>query len=306
MNDSDRQRLRDRKPPLVRAFPRSGDIVLTLQGGLGNQLFQWAFGRQLEADGRTVLYDRARTGGDRPYALGDLIPRESMLWTGTGWGLRAMERAGLLSDTSRVRYVRQKVSGHDESVVERLGRTSYLRGSFQSPKYFDAVAVPVREQAMAHLRTMLTPSGLRLADELTADPASVAVHVRRGDYVTNPNAAAMHGVLSGDYYANALDLMAERGFTRRVWFSDDPEWVRDNLANDGDVICPVDATVSDGGEIALMASCRAQIIANSSFSWWGGWLSADAGSASVIAPASWFADGHSDAADLIPPEWTQV
>ncbi len=290
----------------VRRTVAGDDIVITLQGGLGNQLFQWAFGRALRSAGRTVVFDRVRCGGSRPYALGDLIPARSRLSRFTGWRLLAWERLGRLDDSSRIRYVRQQRSGYDATVLDRLSRAAYVRGSFQSPKYFESVEDVVRGEVMAHLFGMLTPEGGRLAGDLQRDPQTVAIHVRRGDYVTNPGASAMHGVLGAVYYDRALEMMSDRGFTRRVWFSDDLDWVRQNFARPGDVICPSGATLADGGEIALMASCHAQIIANSSFSWWGGWLAGDPESSSVIAPKSWFADGHSDVVDLIPSGWTQL
>ena len=97
------------------------------------------------------------------------------------------------------------------------------------------------------------------------------------------------------------------GHRRRVWFSDDLEWVGQRLARDGDLLCPPDATRNDGGEIALIASCATRIIANSSFSWWGGWLGAPSSPTHpVIAPSTWFADGHSDAGELVPRDWVRL
>ncbi|QTV80195.1 alpha-1,2-fucosyltransferase [Microbacterium sp. NIBRBAC000506063] len=214
-------------------FPKNDDIVLSLQGGLGNQLFEWAFGRALSAQGRRVIFDRVRLRGDRPYALGDLVERSAMMPRPVGAVLALAERAGWINDTSALRQVKQAVSGFDRSVIERSAGRSYLRGYFQSPQYFTSIAAEVRESVAAHLSTMLTARGLELAEELRADPSSVAVHVRRGDYISDPNAAKRHGVLDGSYYDQALARMDALGATRRVWFSDDPEWVRAHLAREG-------------------------------------------------------------------------
>ncbi|MFE5409674.1 alpha-1,2-fucosyltransferase [Microbacterium sp. NPDC056569] len=286
---------------------RRDDIVLSLQGGLGNQLFQWAFAQQLASEGRTVWFDRVRCRGDRPYALGSLVPRSSMLNPLRGAALAAAERAGIISERSRLRLVKQRRSGYDADVRRDLDGTSYLLGYFQSPIYFADVADQVRGSILTHLETLLLPDGVRFAAELRNYPATVAVHVRRGDYLTDPAAAARHGVLDRGYYDRAIAVMAELGYTHRVWFSDDPEWVRANLAARGDRICGRGVAASDGGEIALMATCAARIVANSSFSWWGGYLGHPSTPARpVVAPVVWFAGGHSDARDLIPDGWVRV
>ncbi|MFS0892612.1 alpha-1,2-fucosyltransferase [Microbacterium sp. 179-I 3D3 NHS] len=288
-------------------IPRGNDIVLTLQGGLGNQLFEWAFAHALAAEGRTVVFDRVRLRGERPYALGGLIRPDEFLARPTGLILALATRRKMLTDTSTLRFVPQVHSGFDRTVRERLSGRSYLQGYFQSPRYFDAVADDVRVRVSAHLAGMLTPSGADLAEELRRDPTSVAVHVRRGDYLTNPDATAKHGVLDQKYYDEALALTDELGHSRRIWFSDDPEWVAAHLARPGDTVCPPEATTDDGGQIALMSACAARITANSSFSWWGGWLGEPSTPQHpVIAPRSWFADQHSDASDLIPEGWLRL
>lgn len=288
-------------------IPRGRDIVFTLQGGLGNQLFEWAFGHALAAEGRTVVFDRVRLRGDRPYALGDLIGRSEFLARPVGLALVLATRRRWLTDSTALRYVPQVRSGYDSTVRERLEGRSYVQGYFQSPRYFASVADDVRSRVKSHLAGMLTPMGVALAAELQADPTSVAVHVRRGDYLTNPDATAKHGVLDQKYYDEALALTDARGHRRRIWFSDDPEWVGTHLARPGDTVCPPEATTDDGGQIALMSACASRITANSSFSWWGGWLGEPSTEDHpVIAPSAWFADEHSDASDLIPKGWIRM
>lgn len=286
---------------------RPGDVVVALQGGIGNQLFEWAFATALREEGRMVRFDAVRCRGDRPLMVGPLVPSADRLAAPVGLVLAAAVSAGIVSERSPLRLVRQRRSGYDPSVRERLEGTSYLLGTFQSTRYFAGAESIVRDAVRGLLDGMLTPSGRRFADELRADPNAVAVHVRRGDYVSDPSAAVRHGVLGAAYYDHAIEHAASLGHDRRVWFSDDIQWVAENLARDGDVLSPDDATIYDGGEIALIAACATRIIANSSFSWWGGWLGAPSSvEHPVIAPSTWFADGHSDAAELVPPSWLRL
>jgi len=213
----------------------------------------------------------------------------------------------MLNDRTSIRLVKQQKSGYDPSIMDRLTGRSYLLGYFQSPQYFEASRSSVDPSIRKLLNGMLTPSGSVLAARLRGDEHSVAVHVRRGDYLKDAGATARHGVLDRGYYDRALAHLDMLGHRNRVWFGDDPEWIRANLVRDGDLVCPDDSTVCDGGEIALMASCSSRVIANSSFSWWAGWLgSPSSPTHPVIAPATWFIDGHSDARDLIPNEWLRL
>jgi hypothetical protein len=286
---------------------RDQQIVLAFQGGLGNQLFEWAFARALEDQGREIFFDGSRCRGDRPLVVGPLLAREQRLSWLSGVTLALAQKRGMLNDRSSIRLVKQRKSGYDNSVVERLAGRSYLLGYFQSPRYFEASRSTIDASIRGLLNDMLTPSGAALANRLRADEHSVAVHVRRGDYLTDSGATARHGVLDGGYYDRALAHLDGLGHRNRVWFGDDPDWIRANLVRGADVVCPVDSTVSDGGEIALMASCSSRVIANSSFSWWAGWLGPPSTPTHpVIAPAAWFADEHSDAGDLIPDEWLRL
>jgi hypothetical protein len=287
--------------------PRGGQIVLSLQGGIGNQLFEWAFGHELERAGFEVVFDGVRCRGDRPLMVRPLIRPDRMLSVGAGLALVLGVKAGLISEHSKLRLVRQRRSGFDPSVGERVAGGCYLLGYFQSPRYFASSADSVRSSVRGLLESMLTPVGVELARRLRADGSSVAVHVRRGDYMSNPEAAVRHGVLGREYYDQALTLLRNKGPRNVIWFGDDPDWVRANLAQEGDLVCPPEATTAAGGEIALMASCRSRVIANSSFSWWGGWLGDESTTDHpVIAPLSWFADGHSDAGELVPDSWVRL
>ncbi|WP_166355370.1 alpha-1,2-fucosyltransferase [Phytoactinopolyspora limicola] len=239
--------------------------------------------------------------------LGSLVsdlPRVPRL---VGLAMVAAQRASVLRGGPLPLLVAEQGFGYDSSVRDRVvagGRAgTYILGYFQSYRYFEDVAPVVRETVNAYLAEQLTPAGQRLRTDLAADSRTVAVHVRRGDYVTNPVAAAYHGVLGIDFYQRALDTVAKSGHTRRIWFSDDLPWVRQHLAGPDDEFCPAGVARSAGGEIALMAACSARIIANSSFSWWAGWLGREG--SRVVAPDQWFAGSGTGTEDLVPTEWVR-
>jgi hypothetical protein len=135
----------------------------------------------------------------------------------------------------------------------------------------------------------------------------VRLHVRRGDYVTDPSANAFHGLCPLDYYHRGLDEAA-RDLTRPECFvfSDDPAWVRENLKLAApmtvvDVHGPGEAHV----DLRLMAACHSHVIANSSLSWWGAWLGRRPGKR-VVAPRQWFRSPDRDASDLVPDRWVRL
>ena len=278
-------------------------VVLALQGGLGNQLFQWALGYRLRAAGIDVVVDAVRCRGDRPLALGALLATWPCLARPVGLGIAAAHRVG-----RRLPGIHMVTDRYGSGVADRLERAAspcYLLGYFQSPQYFDVVAAEVRELVLRELGRHLTPEGHRAREALRSDPDSVAVHVRRGDYITDAAAAATNGALNASYYDTARAQLNQLGLHRITWFSDDLPWVRHHLAASGDAFCTPDLTTADGGEIAIMAACRTRVIANSSFSWWAAWLGEPATvQRPVIAPRRWFIDPEQSADDLLIPGWT--
>lgn len=278
---------------------------MTFQGGLGNQLFQWAFGTALRAGGRCVAADTVRCRGDRPLLVGPLLRDWPKVPRHTGLALLAAERTQRRLPFGPAR-VCESGFGYDQELAERARPGTQLVGYFQSPRYFAAVADEVRRSVLTFLTGQLTPAGRELSHSLTERTDSVAIHVRRGDYVSVPSAAAKHGALDSSYYAAAEQLLEGLGLRGRTWFSDDLGWVGQHLAAHGDDLCHPGLTTGAGGEIALMASCRVRVVANSSFSWWAGFLGRPpSDDRPVVAPRRWFRDG-TPAGDLVPDGWTRL
>jgi hypothetical protein len=294
-------------------------IAVRLQGGLGNQLFQYAAARSL-ADrlGRDLGLDlrgftplgRERKDTPRPYLLdryairARAVPTGTFLrmgfpfsrqvrrvWRGAGFG------RGLLAQEAGLNYQ------PDLKTRARTASFVYLDGYWQSWRYFQER----RAALLQDLTPLHKPSAVNAASlKRLARENAVCVHVRRGDYVSLPAAAAYHGLLGADYYRAAVKRLgaAARG-ARFYVFSDEPAWARRNLGLPGKVVV-VDQNSVDKPEedLRLMAACRHFILANSSLSWWGAWMGSRPGKR-VVAPKSWFRQGPATP-DLCPKDWMRI
>ncbi len=284
-------------------------IVVGLEGGLGNQMFQYAAGRaamlrvsaELALDLRPLL---AR--GDRGYGLKDfrLCPDLELITEG-----RPPRRDGAVR-----RFLRSLIGGKHcfreasfrfDVACLRLRPGTRMEGYFQSERYFADVATTIRAD--------FSPQPKRLAeiDTLTerlipAGPC-VSLHVRRGDY-TNPATMAVHGLLDASYYERALHLIAERnGRTLPVCvFTDDSAWVRSHLVLPAETRFISEHTRMALQDLILMSRCTHHITANSSFSWWGAWLNPRPDKI-VVTPSEWFRPSSGlDTRDLRPAGWLQA
>ena len=136
---------------------------------------------------------------------------------------------------------------------------------------------------------------------------SVSIHVRRGDYLTNPVTFQTHGLCDIDYYKKAIDEILDLVDKPHFFiFSDDQSWAKSNIIFGA----PTDYVMHNNSlknyeDLRLMSYCRHHIIANSSFSWWGAWLGNNPEKI-VIAPKKWFNDPKIDTTDLIPDTWLRL
>lgn len=285
-------------------------IIVNLKGGTGNQLFQYALGRSLAIRNDTELkldidgLDRANAVGDiyRPFALEAFRVVKNIA---TNEEVRGVKYPyGLLSKAWR--YLSFKLSRDKNTLfrpeVLRWRGDIYLDGYWQSPRYFEAIRETLLEEFT--LAEPLAGESARLAAHI-ATSQSVSLHVRRGDYVKNPRVAKEFGVCSIEYYSNAIAKLREHesGATFFI-FSDDMAWVKENLPVGENAVFVQGEGLNDKIELMLMSQCRHNIIANSSFSWWGAWLNQNPDKI-VIAPTPWF-DAQPYDKDLLLPSWIQL
>jgi hypothetical protein len=289
-------------------------IVSHIIGGLGNQMFQFAAGRALALGrGQPIKLD---TSGFESYTLhqgfqlqqafkGPFdVASASEISAVLGWQRVPLVQQ-ILSRPSAARLRKKSlvVEPHFQywDGIRATPRDCYLKGYWQSEKYFQAHAATIR--ADFSFQSPLAGANSLLAQQINQVNA-VSLHVRRGDYVKNPATAAMHGVCSLDYYNAAIEHIFSR-VEKPVFFifSDDMPWVKQNLS-----IAATTHHISHNDraydDMHLMSLCRHHVIANSSFSWWGAWLNARPDKI-VVAPQRWFA--HADNTEtLLPPAWVRL
>jgi hypothetical protein len=192
---------------------------------------------------------------------------------------------------------------HYWSGINDLKTDCYLSGYWQSEKYFADAAQQIR--ADFTFRLPLEGGNAELAGQMS-HAASVSLHVRRGDYASNPKTSATHGLCSLEYYRAAIRHVAERVPQPRFFvFSDDIAWVQANLNIEFPCVhVQHNRGAESYNDMRLMSLCRHHIIANSSFSWWGAWLNQGTDKI-VVAPQQWFAR-QTDVRDLFPAGWVTL
>ena len=284
-------------------------VISRLHGGLGNQLFQYAAGRAVALrTGAELLLDTRQYTPKNPfqYDLGHFaiqarVAAEAELPPARN---RPLAYAWWRKFGRSPRFVREQGLGYNAPIAT-LGADCYLHGYFQSQRYFEDIAPTLWSELS--FREPISGDNARMGERIGSGP-SVSMHIRRGDYVTNAKAQAAHGSTDLAYYQRALDTVrSQSGQDPVVYlFSNDPDWVRDNIKLDAELV-PV--AINDGKtaheDLRLMSLCGHNIIANSTFSWWGAWLN-PAHDKIVVAPAQWFADPKLSNPDITPPGWLRI
>jgi hypothetical protein len=262
-------------------------------------MFQYAVGRAIAHRRGTTLALDVSAFPDcrhRQYALGVFKIVEN--FAEGAWLRRG--RLGGLRRRLRPNRLRERSFTFDPTVLEAPDGV-YLEGYWQSEKYFKEIEDIIRREFC--FKSGPEGQNAEMAERIKGVVA-VAVHVRRGDGV--PEADRLHGVLPPDYYHNAARLIASQVSRPHFFvFSNEPSWTRSNLKLDGPTTFLAQNGIEKGHEdLRLMGLCRHHIIPNSTFSWWGAWLSNSGGI--VVAPKKWFSMYKYDTRDLIPQTWARL
>ncbi len=286
-------------------------IFIRLSGGLGNQMFQYAFGHALAKRKKTNLVIDLDWFHNIPSGSSYQKERLSLLNSspefinsnGAVDKIIGIKKNSLLAYFSKKKIVYKEKQNYiyDKKVFE-VKDGQYLDGYWQSYKYFSDYP---------DLKKIFSPKKnlhQKTLDYLKIIKAnqSVMLHIRRGDYVTSATANQFHGVQPIEYYKKAYELIRNSTPDIHIFvFSDDISWAKENISFCTNLTFIENIDDSDNviDELFLMSQCNHHIIANSSLSWWGAWLN-EYEKKIVVAPKQWLAKENPQLDDLIPTNWT--
>lgn len=293
------------------------NIITQLQGGLGNQLFQYAAARALSIQHHSpLLLDKSwfsRTYEDvtpREFLLPQLNVKGSLI--SYGIPIKRPKKIYRLAQKfwpiDPFIFVEQTPFRFDSRLRKAPAfkqQNLYLMGYWQSYKYF--------EDIKSSLQTEISPKSAldshyqNYLEQIQSKPSTM-VHVRRGDYVNLASAAKVHGFIGLEYYQKGMQAILEKSpDTHFFVFSDDLAWAKESLPYPDQ--CTFVESLNSGDaviqELELMTHCQNHLIANSSLSWWAAWLSKSVNGL-VICPSQWTTDANMNWDDLLPANWQRI
>lgn len=311
-------------------------VIVKIMGGLGNQLFCYAFARALAEEKKDKLFldlswieemeksKKIDLNGLKYFKI-ESNPIEfqkikfmkifhNPLINNRIISKILREYFKRFSDNSKSKILFEKSFDFDKTVFMNKNEDLYIReGYWQSYKYFDKYEDIIRKEFEFKVEAELELGNF--LDKLKEDKNSVSLHIRRGDYVSNPKLANIYGNICTDsYYESAIEYISKEINKPNFYvFSDDITWAKEFLKDKDNMnfidINNIKVTKEIGHQdkgyldLILMSHCRNNIIANSSFSWWGAWLNNNSKKI-VIAPQKWLS--NFDGKDLIPESWVRI
>lgn len=290
--------------------------IVKILGGLGNQMFQYAFSIELEKrlakpvylDTSSFDYYKVHNGFELGNVFG-IKPRVADLKDVRRLSTQAKTIAGRLRRkyfTKKTHFI-DRYFGFYENIFEDLD-ARYYDGYWQSEKYFSGSMEEVKQTF-----TFSADPGEKNLDFLSSlKRPALSLHIRRGDYLKSNNL----NICGADYYNRALKLALKEAEPQSILvFSDDHAWCKANIDFPNDRTIQVDWNPGMDGwkDMFLMSQCEHNIIANSSFSWWAAWLNKNE-SKKIYTPKIWNrrqVESHDPYYsfkfdDIIPENWVRV
>ena len=288
-------------------------IIINITGGLGNQLFQYAFGRalsiknkcQLKLDISSYQNYEWHDYSLRPFSIRENFADKSDCELLKGEKFSFVRKIKQNIFNNKKFYYSEKDLRFNEK-YKNLANPAYISGYWQSEKYFKQVEEIIRNE----FKIVIPPSkpNQNLIKKIEKENA-ISLHVRRGNYANIKHVNKVHGTSPLSYYNDAIKVLIPKIPDPVFYiFSDDIEWAKKNLIiNNETVFVDFNNSTTDFEDMRLMSMCKHHIIANSTFSWWGAWLN-DSKSKIVIAPKIWFNDvnKNNQTENLIPSNWIRM
>lgn len=288
-------------------------IIIKLHGGLGNQLFQYAAARALSKKNNTGLFfDVSLLHLDEPgitkrYFALSVFNIEVLLankidvttFSHPGKARKLLQKFKLICKNT---YTEPHFN-YDPAFLKLKGDV-IVNGYMQSEKYFKHLKSTLQGDLV--IKALLSDI-TNLHFEHIKKTNSVSIHIRRGDFVNDPNTKNVHGICGIAYYHKAINLIASKVDDISLFvFSDDVEWTKQHLTTPYPIVFADHTHEANAYEdLYLMSNCKHNIIANSSFSWWGAWLNLNPNKI-VVSPRKWFNQSTANTNDLIPEEWIKI
>lgn len=285
-------------------------VIVKIVGGLGNQMFQYAYAKSLQQKGYEVKIDITAFetyklhGGYQldKYEI-DLkasIMEENNEFYKNNIFFKILSKLGL----NFSRRIKENSLLFNSELL-KIEDNSYLDGYFQCEKYF----IDIREILLNQfvIKQVISNYTNEIENKIKDSKNSCSLHIRRGDFVNSTN-ITIHGTCDIKYYKKAMKYFEEKvGSINYFIFSDDIEWVKENLEVLNAIYIESKEKRIPHEDIYLMRLCNHNIIANSTFSWWGAWLNQNENKI-VIAPKRWFADEelYKKSRDIVCEGWVKL
>jgi len=264
--------------------------IVKFLGGLGNQMFQYAFYLSLQKTFKSVKADitefesyNRHNGFELNNVFNIRLNKASSIEVriyGKGRADFVTRKMKRLFGTKFAYYEEKLDFGFDQQIFSDK-KSRYLWGYWQNVNYFNGIEDRLREDFT--FRNKLIDKNLEVKNILEREN-SVSLHVRRGDYINDP---LLGNICTLEYYRTAINTINEKvSKPFFVIFSDDPSWCRDNFSSINPLFVDWNLKEQSYLDLQLMSICKHNIISNSSFSWWGSWLNQNP-SKIIISPKVW-------------------
>ena len=286
--------------------------IIIINGGLGNQMFQYAFYKNMKKNNRMSIdlsyffYNNIHNGYELEKIFGIREKEKNIFYN-----------KNILEENYFFNFIYKLL----KKIYNRIGdiyvenrndniekikkiRKKYFLGVWSSEKYFEEIKDEIRD--MYTFPKIGDEKNLKILEILQESNETISIHIRRGDYLST---SRYSNLSETNYYVNAISIIKEK-IKNPIFliFSNDIEWCKENLNLEKAYYIDWNKGEDSYRDMQLMSLCHHNIIANSTFSWWGAWLNNNPNKI-VIAPKKYFSDkakGNTNSSNFYPESWIKL